>query len=773
MLCRLNSLLALSAVSLIAVTFPGTSRGQGLLVNDQPGQQVRLPRPWIRPPQPAPGSYKVESIDIDASLKDQVATVQIAQKFRNTGSQQMEATFVFPLPYDAAIDRLTLLVDGKEFAANLLPAEEARQLYESIVRKNQDPALLEWVGSGLFRTSVFPLPAGAERTVTLRYTQICRKSEGLTDILFPLKGAKYTSEPVDKLTIRVAIDSQEPISNVYSPSTQVKIERPSPRRAIVTHESTKALPAEDFRLLFDSPTKGLGASLVSYRPNPQEPGFFMMMASPQMPDELGEPAPKTMLFVVDRSGSMSGKKIQQARGALRFVLNNLREGDTFNIIAYDTTVQAFRPELQKVTAESREAALAFVDGLAAGGSTNIDGALTRALSMLKDDSRPNYVMFLTDGLPTAGDTKEASIVEHSRTNNSVRARVFAFGVGYDVNSRLLDKLARTNFGQTEYVRPDQDIEASVARLYNRVESPVLTGVQLAIDVDTASPGGDGISWVYPSGTFDLFSGEQLVLVGRYGKPGAAKVTLSGKIGSVGRDESFEFRATLSEKSEDSTNAFVGRLWATRRVGDIIDQIDLNGKNDELINELVSLATHHGIVTQYTSFLADEAADHNAVASNRGAARVESEALGVAGGRFGFSQRKSKQALQQSAAPAAAKSRAFYAELGDLDSRWGVAELNGIMLGCPTYFDGRRGQACIATNIRQIGDKTFFMRRDPAGNAQWCDSSVNEEEEKQANAIKRFSDDYFALVAKHGQEIAPYLAVDEPVVVRIGKEVYRW
>ncbi len=736
---------------------------QGLLVDVSPDRHIRLPRP-IPQPTPAPGSYKVQAIEVDAKLSGQTAQVQVSQTFKNTGSRTMEVAFVFPLPYDGAIDQLTLMVDGKELEAKLLPAEKARAMYEEIVRKNQDPALLEWIGTGLFKTSVFPVPAGAERTVTLKYTQLCRQTGGMTDFLFPLSTAKYTTGPLDKLRVRVAVESPTPIANVYSPSHDVKVERNGKKNAVASFEANNTLPSSDFRLLVDAATDGLGASVVSYRPDKDDPGYFLLLASPELPDAEGEETPKTVLFVVDRSGSMSGKKFDQAKGALRFVLNNLNDQDTFNIVAYDTAIEAFRPELQKYTTTTRDEALGFVEGLFAGGSTNIDGALNRALGMLKDSDRPTYVLVLPAGLPTAGETGEAKIVAASEKANSVRARVFPFGVGYDVNSRLLDRLARAGHGQTEFVKPDDDIEASVSRLYNRIDAPVLTRVKLGIDVEGhTTAGGPAVTRLYPQGEVDLFAGDQLVLVGRYARGGDAKVSLTGEL--RGEKKTYAFPAELAESSGDDTNAFVAKLWATRRVGEIIDQIDLNGKNDELVNELVELATQHGIVTQYTSFLADETADPNAVASNRRLASDGVADLEAAEGRFGFAQRSAKLALRSAATPMAAGVDMLSAEGEELMRNMADKPHN---LGRQWFFDAKQGRTRSADNIMQLGRKTFFYRGD-----RWVDSSVDEAKEKTARKIERYSAAYFKLAEKHGKHVAQYLAIDAPGVVELGGEVYAW
>jgi Ca-activated chloride channel family protein len=237
----------LASLALLTL-LPALALAQGVLININVNEPAALPRPIIihpRPPIPTPRprpvpvlEYRIKDLTVDAKLSGQVAKVQVSQTFVNSGYAPMEVCFVFPLPYDGAIDRLTLMVDGKEHEAKLLDAKQARAIYESIVRKNQDPALLEWVGTGMFKTSVFPVPPQGQRTVTLRYTQLCRKSQGLTDFLFPLSTAKYSTKPVETMNLRVSIDSEHDIKNIYSPSHAVDIKRPDDKHAVVSYTVT-------------------------------------------------------------------------------------------------------------------------------------------------------------------------------------------------------------------------------------------------------------------------------------------------------------------------------------------------------------------------------------------------------------------------------------------------------------------------------------------------------------------------------------------------------
>ena len=270
------------------------------------------------------------------------------------------------------------MVGDKEYEAKLLPREEARSIYEGYIRRNQDPALLEWLGYGMFRTSVFPIPPGQRRVVTIRYSQLCKQYQGVTEWILPLRNAQYSSSALENLEVNLLIKSEQNIKSVYSPTHPLGIQRPSETLAKVSVHQQNVVPATDLQVFYDVGDQYLGASILSYRPIDNEDGYFMMLVSPKVKQPKGEAIRKKVVFVIDRSGSMVGKSMEQAKDALKFVINHLNDGDLFNVVAYDSEIEAFEPELQTFNAKSRVRALGFVEGLFAGGSTNIDGALTTA-----------------------------------------------------------------------------------------------------------------------------------------------------------------------------------------------------------------------------------------------------------------------------------------------------------------------------------------------------------------------------------------------------------
>ncbi|HEY3836429.1 MAG TPA: VIT domain-containing protein, partial [Bryobacteraceae bacterium] len=606
------------------------------------GGPPRRPVPPFPLPHPIRSDCRIRAVEVHADIHDQAARVRLSQIFKNPSSIPMEAQVLFPLPEGAAVSALTLIVDGHEMAGRILSKEEARRTYEDIVRRRRDPALLEYVGRDLFQTSVFPVPPGRESTVQINYSQLLHKDSGLIDFHLPIGAVKHSANPVENVSVTVNIDSPAPIRTVYSPTHQADITRSDPNHAVVRLSLHDIANPDDFRLLYSSDAAPVGLNVISYKPDDREDGYFALLASPGIESGQANHIAKTAIFLCDRSGSMSGKKIEQVKSALQFLLRQLAPVDTFNIVAYDSEVEAFRPELQRADTQSIQAALSWVDGISAGGGTNIDGALRTGLAMLHDASRPNYVFFLTDGEPTVGERSELKIAANAARENKVNARMFVFGVGFDVNGRLLDRLARELRGQSVFVRPNENIEAPVSSLFAKVGSPAMTNVAVDIQLD-----GGAASRIYPRQMPDLFRGDELVLVGRYRKGGAASIRLTGLAG--GRKQDFKFQATFADSSHDDANGFVARLWAMRRIGEIIDDLDLHGRNQELIDELVALSQRHGILTPYTSFLTDDKVNLTEMRRNADIAAVSAtEQLSVVSGVSGFAQREQKAQMQYAA-----------------------------------------------------------------------------------------------------------------------------
>ncbi len=709
---RLPLLLRLAALLLVAA---GPASAQ--IIIDP------IPRPSPRPAQ----GVELRGVDVDGQIRDGVGEATVTLTLFNPQRRPAEARLLLPVPPEAAVQDLVLIADGQELRGEVLPKDEARRRYEEIVRRQIDPALMEYAGYGLIETSVFPVPPGGESRVVFRYAQVNPREDGRVEFAYPLGSARRHAVE----TLRIGLTLRGAVGAVYSPSHEVEIERRGDRTR-VTFEADDVRLDRDFRLLYEPADEGpVSATVLSHWPEGADDGYFLLLAAPDVPEREAAPLPKSVVFVLDRSGSMAGRKLDQAKGAMEFVLNNLREGDRFNVVAYDDRVDAFRPELQRYTPDARRDALAFVDDVRAGGSTNISGALDEALGMIPDDDEPAYVLFLTDGLPTAGETAEAAIAAGADARNDGGARVFAFGVGYDVNARLLERLARVTGGTTEYVRPEDDLEAAVATFYGRMSAPVLADLDVQV-------GGTRINQAYPRDLPDLFAGTQLVVAGRYTRPGAVTVRLSGR--ANGQTETTTFRAGLAREGERTGHGFVEPLWATRRVADLLDQIDLHGQSDELVEELVALATEYGILTPYTSFLAEEdavfASRADQVQMTGSALEVMEEVSGVSG----VQQRAGRASMA-----AAAQAPAPEAELLDLAT----------------------GERRRVETMQTVAGRAFYRRGDG-----WVDARLLDADPDDVQTVTQLSDDYFALARRLPPELLPFLAFEEDVTVRLDGAVYR-
>ncbi len=591
----MNNSLRLSAMAVLLAAVAAAALGDGMIVPVRPDIRVR-------------GSWAVKYHHVKITVRDQVASVTIEQEFVNTSSGMIEVEYLFPIPPDAAIDSMTLIVNGKEFGGKLMKADEARKIYEDIVRRKKDPALLEYVGFGLFRTRAFPLEPGKPIKVVVHYTNVCQKDGEMVKVWYPLNTEKFSSKPIESVKVVTDIKSKADLTTVYSPTHELTVKHKGPRHVIATYEAKKTLPTTDFLLYYRADNRAVGATLLTYSPDAGKDGYFLLLVSPN-PNSGGakKAIPKDVVVVLDHSGSMSGEKIDQAKEALAFIVKNLNARDRFSVVAYNDAVEPFFDRLVKASNGNVASALDQIDRLEPSGGTNIRDALCTALKMFDDGKRPGYVIFLTDGIPTVGVRDEKTILKDARKAGAENVRVFAFGVGYDVNVRLLDKLVRDHNGRSDYVREKEPVEPKVSSLYAKIKNPVMTGLKVEI-------AGVRLRQAYPRRLGDLFDGDQIIVAGRYdcgdvlrlpkrdGAP-SAQLVVTGTY--EGKSRGFEYPAQFRLTGKKPAYSFVEKIWAMRRIGYLLDEIQLNGKSKELIDELVQLSLKHGIITPYTSFLADD------------------------------------------------------------------------------------------------------------------------------------------------------------------------
>src|SRR5258708_5262306 len=614
---RLFPLAAIFTAALVLLSFS--------LVTAQEPPQPFPPQPVPIQPQPIIGGAY-----LNVSIADQVAVTKVEQVFVNPGERPAEGTYLFPLPVGAAVSNLTMYINGQPVQAQILDAKQAQAIYTETVRRLRDPALLQYVGRSAIQANVFPIPAGEQRKIEITYSQIVTADNGLINYTYPLKTDYAGSVAIQDVAVSVSVSSKDPISSVYSPNPLVIISRTDDRTFKAGFETSGYRADEDFSLYYGVASSAVSANLLTYRASASEDGYYMLMITPPTTVDASKIIPKDVIVVLDQSGSMQGAKWQQARAAVSYVLKNLNAQDRFNAIVFSTGTRLYAKSLQPVAEAPK--ATQWVNGLDAEGGTDINAALTTATSMM-DKERQTVVLFLTDGLPTEGVTDVQQILANVSKVSAPNLRIFAFGVGDDVDTFLLDSLSSTYHGASVYVRPNEDIEQKVSNLYSKINSPVLTALKLDF-------GNVTVDDIYPADPLpDLFAGSQLVVVGRYRESGTATITLSGQINDKSQTYSYK---DLSFSENAGGQPVIPRLWATRKIGVLLNQIRLHGETPELVDTVTRLSVRYGIITPYTSYLIQEG-DINAQTGQREGNNPPPVPLTGGGGGGGMQQAPSSGA----------------------------------------------------------------------------------------------------------------------------------
>ena len=705
--------------ALAVFTLPG--RADGIIIPEPPFCEGRTcPPPPCPGPHPCPippptAQLAIRYHHVSVVIQDQVAVTHVDQIFFNPNDWQVEGTYMFPIPIDAALTSFTLWVDGQPVEARILDADQARQEYEQIVRSLQDPALLEYIDRGAVQARIFPIPPGGERRIELEYTQALPADHGLVRYVYPLNTEKFSVYPLESVAVSVEIRGGVPIRAVYSPSHTVSIDRISRNQVKVGFEGSNLLPDSDFAVYYSLGDEQ-AFHLLTYRdPFDAEDsdGFFLLLLAPPPDTSHSEALPKDIILVLDRSGSMEGEKFQQAQEALRYILRHLNPEDRFSIMAFSTGLESYAPELR--SASQIEDALDWVDQLSAQGSTDVNRALLEAAA-IADRERPTYLIFLTDGLPTEGVVDSKQIIDNFDASAPQGLRLFTFGVGYDVDTFLLDSLSQSHHGTSIYILPGEPLDEVVSTFYARISTPVLTDLRLDF-------GNVRVYDLYPDPLPDLFAGSQIILAGRYRQAGVTDVVLRGEMD--GRTQTYRFpeQKFPSQTPAGDMQSAISRLWATRKIGHLLSQIRLHGPNQEIIDQVVRLSIRYGIVTPYTSYLVTEDKLLGATEQDR-IARDQFEQMQSAPTDLAYGQEAVEKAAEQGALSAAEAPL-----LSELETK---------------------------DQVRILGSRTFVHSE-----GGWVDTAFDPEQMETVK-VAFLSDDYFTL-ARSRAELAAAFALGEHVI----------
>ena len=774
------------------------AQAAGLIVIDPvPGMPVMpvIPVHPIRPGHPTTphpvrpllkGSVsfglRLQAADVKVEIVDQVAKTYITQTFCNDTDRNLAGTYLFPLPDDTVFSSFSLHIDGKPIEGKILAAQEARQQYEEIVRRMVDPGLLEYADYKTVRARIFPIPAHGTKKVELEYTQVLKAENGLLQYRFPLKTEGETAA-VDDIKVNVKLSSKQGLRTIWSPSHTITLDKTNDHLAKVAYLGKDTVPEKDFMLYYSVSDKELSANVLTHK-DTDEDGYYLLTVTP--PVETKQIGSKDIVLVVDTSGSMEGKRMEQNKKALKYLVNALNANDHFSIVEFNTDVEHFKSNLVQATPENKKEAVAFIDDLEARGGTNLADALKNALTMLDHPSEnPGYLVLMTDGEPTVGETGVPALLKSVHPKRDLR--VFDFGVGYDVNTRLLNKLADEHHGTAQYVEPEESLETAMASFYQKIKTPVLSNVKIAYE-------GVQPKDVYPREVKDIFAGSQVLLIGKYKGSGKATVKLTGTVNGVQKAYSFP----VSFASSEAGHTYLPRLWAMRRIGHLTDVAQENGNNQEVVDEIVALSKKYGIISQYTSFLVTDPNDtmQNVRRMQPPTAMPMSSSRAGAGGARGVSGRMmsfahnapsqlamvdgfvtdwggSKAEREETRDKKQAFMAAKPAEASDMIknkmSIWNAAPANGkeaVMRA--KKLDAFKGMTALSkdndSDVKTVEGKTFYLR-----NGFWTDAALDPK--AKLETITFGSKQYFEVVHS-APGIAKFFAVGRQVIVMFNGHAYK-
>ena len=693
-----------------------------------PASNVIVPQSRARAfTQDRRGTVEITEISVLIDILESTATTTIEIRLQNKSNRRQEAELIVPVPDGAVVRGFAYDGPHGKITAEVLPKDEAKRIYRQLVSKIRDPALAEFIGYNLIRSSVFPVEAGGKQKIRLTYEHLLEVDGNRTDYVLPRTESLKYAVP---WKVTANIRTRRPISTVYSPSHKLNIKRISDKKMSVKINVDAAREPGPFRLSYLLQENGVTASMFAYPDKKVGGGYFLLLAGlpAESPNTGDTPAVKReVTLVIDRSGSMRNQKIEQVKEAALQIIAGLKHGEAFNIIIYNNTIQKFSNKPVIKSKDTEEAATAYIQGLTATGGTNIHDALLETLAQEPTGEMLPIVLFLTDGLPTVGNTSEVAIRNVVMKSNPHNRRVFTFGVGFDVNAALLEKIAAESRARAEFVLPKEDVEAKIGKVFEQLTGPTLADPKLQVVKRNGEPAIGRTRDIIPQKLPDLFEGDQIVLLGQYVGTKPINFKISGKY--LGKKRQFRFNFKFDKANV--RNGFVPRLWASRKIAELIDVVRQMGadpgkstndpKVKELVDEIVRLSTEFGILTEYTAFLAREGTE----LSNR--AELYSEAAKTLESRA-MRSRSGISAVNQSFNMIRQKGQTTLNMRND-------------------YYDPQMNRVSIA-NIQQINDQAYYLR----GN-RWVDSRlVNEEDKVKPARIIEFG-------SKEFMEIAEKLAME--------------
>ena len=593
--------------------------GQGSLVIEEKGKHVPLP---------------LKHTDVKATIEGYIATVSVLQQYQNPFDYKIEATYVFPLPENAAVNEFVMAIGARRIRGIIRDRAEAEQIYKEAKQQGHVTSLLTEERPNIFTQSVANIEPGKQIDISIRYFHTLAFDAGWHEFVFPMvvgprfnppgtanrvvtrrrqradveieralpspppRDAPGTSKqkteshylrPSERsghdVSVRVDLRAGVAIEEITSPSHHVDVREHSPRHATVALRPEDHVPNKDFVLRYRVAGERVKAGLVTARD--ERGGFFSLMLYPPAELRRAHRQPVEIVFVLDCSGSMDGKPIEQAKSAVRRGLDSLQPGDSFQLINFSMSAGQLGRQPLEATPQNIERARRFLANLDAEGGTMMIEGIKAALDFAHDPERLRFVCFLTDGY--IGNESEILAAIEPRLGQS---RIFSFGVGSSPNRYLMDSMARIGRGAVAYLGEEDDGAAVMSAFFDRICYPVLTDIAINWN-------GLGASEVFPARAPDLFVGRAIMLAGRFNGDLPRQLAIAGNVG--GRVVNIPVQIEQSEMPARG----IASVWARTKISSLTDK--MFNSEESLGAAIRQLALDFNLTSPYTAFVAVDSA----------------------------------------------------------------------------------------------------------------------------------------------------------------------
>jgi Ca-activated chloride channel family protein len=586
-----------------AVPADENTPGSGAMLAKLPEEEKQIPLP-------------LKHTDVKGQISGYIATVDVTQQFHNPYDEKIEAVYVFPLPQNAAINEFIMTIGERRIRGIIRERKEAEEIYQQARSQGYVASLLTQERPNIFTQKVANIEPGKEIDVNIKYFNTLAYVDGWYEFVFPMvvgprfnppgctdgvgavargkagiSGQKTEVQYLRSgersghdISLAVDIDAGVAIEEVACPSHVIAKTATAPEKLTVKLSSLDSIPNKDFVLRYKVAGKTVKSALVTHRD--KRGGFFTLMLYPPANLSYLKRAPMEMIFVLDCSGSMSGKPIAKAKQAITRALKELQPNDTFQIIRFSNNASQLGPNPVPATPENIRKGLEYVENLHGSGGTMMIEGIKAALDFAHDPQRFRLVSFMTDGY--IGNETEILAAIAQRLGDS---RIFSFGVGSSVNRYLLDRMAKLGKGAVAYIGLDDSAGEIVGKFYDRISHPALTEVEI-------DWGNMQVTDMYPGQVPDLFVGRPVILTGRFEGDGSTTIHVRGNVGDMTQD--IAIAADLS--SSAATHSGIACVWARKKIETLGSRATYD-KNPDLPGEIKQVALEYGLMSAYTAFIA--------------------------------------------------------------------------------------------------------------------------------------------------------------------------